>query len=375
MRTADLSGVVDLLYDGMLDDSAWVRALERLHDSFHGNGLALFSTNPATGRVYRADMLRNDNSLIGAYSQFWIHQDPRHVEGLCSPIGEAQTEASLVRWRDLVRSAVYNEFLVPNDIPYFTAVWVDRRPQRGVVLSIQRSRAAGAFDDGYRRRLEHIVPHLRRVLEVKDRLSQARCQTSGLLETMDRLPFGVLLLADDLSIVEASSMARAAMAARNCIHADSGRLGFVQRANEKDFVARLKVPHDGQSANDVLVLRGAGGIQSLSLLVAPLAAGSVPWLSSPARWLVLVFAMAQPASVSTLAIQSVLRVTPAEAALAQQLVAGKSLAIAAAALGVTRSTARTQLRSIFSKTGLGSQAQLVSRILSGPAILSERDWT
>jgi DNA-binding CsgD family transcriptional regulator len=65
------------------------------------------------------------------------------------------------------------------------------------------------------------------------------------------------------------------------------------------------------------------------------------------------------APVPAAEIQKALELTPAEARLAAALADGTALKEAAAALGVTYTTARTQLRNIFSKTGVHRQGELV----------------
>jgi DNA-binding CsgD family transcriptional regulator len=55
-------------------------------------------------------------------------------------------------------------------------------------------------------------------------------------------------------------------------------------------------------------------------------------------------------------------ITPAEARLVARLVDGLTLTAAAEALGVSRNTARTQLSSIFTKTGVNRQMQLVKLV-------------
>jgi DNA-binding CsgD family transcriptional regulator len=65
--------------------------------------------------------------------------------------------------------------------------------------------------------------------------------------------------------------------------------------------------------------------------------------------------------------------TPAEARLAVHLVTGKSLRSAAAKLGISYETARSQLKNIFNKTGTGRQAELVVVILTAlPDCLNEQ---
>ena len=56
--------------------------------------------------------------------------------------------------------------------------------------------------------------------------------------------------------------------------------------------------------------------------------------------------------------------TPAEARLALHLVAGETLRSAEAKLSITYETARTHLKSIFSKTGTRRQAELVMVVVS-----------
>ena len=62
--------------------------------------------------------------------------------------------------------------------------------------------------------------------------------------------------------------------------------------------------------------------------------------------------------------------TPAEALLASELARGYSLDEAAGHLNVSRNTARSQLQSIFMKTGVNRQGELVRMLLSSAAALS-----
>jgi DNA-binding CsgD family transcriptional regulator len=58
-------------------------------------------------------------------------------------------------------------------------------------------------------------------------------------------------------------------------------------------------------------------------------------------------------------LTSLLRLTPAEARLGARLATGEALEAAAEALGISKDTAKTQLSSIFAKTGAHRQAELV----------------
>ena len=59
-------------------------------------------------------------------------------------------------------------------------------------------------------------------------------------------------------------------------------------------------------------------------------------------------------------LRSVFRLTEAEARLAAQLAFGNSLETVADQFGIAKETARSQLKSIFAKTGVHRQAELVA---------------
>ena len=59
-------------------------------------------------------------------------------------------------------------------------------------------------------------------------------------------------------------------------------------------------------------------------------------------------------------MRTVFRLTQAEARLATQLARGESLENVADQFGIGKETARSQLKSIFAKTGVHRQAELVA---------------
>ena len=66
-----------------------------------------------------------------------------------------------------------------------------------------------------------------------------------------------------------------------------------------------------------------------------------------------------------------LAVTPSEAKLVAKLVEGGTLTAAATALGISRNTARAQLSSVFNKTGVNRQSQLVKLVVNGLSTLRQ----
>lgn len=364
--------VIDALYEGMLDDSAWNAALVRLTDFVSGSTLILFSANPFTGQVFRSDVARADPGVVAGYLETWIHHDPRHAAGLMCRVGEPQVDGMLMQTREFHRSSIYNDFLRPADVPFHLATWLERTATRGVALSINAGWKRGAFKEEERARMSVLVPHVRRIVAMKDRMARAQMRASGMLEIMDRLPYGVVLLGPNLEILDASRAARAMLSARSGMHADGGCLGFLRSTDARVFAERLKEDPARARLDDTVVI-GRGPLRPpLSLLVLPLKPTQEPWLRPAARWLVLIFDPEAAVPVAERALRQTFGLTPAEAALARRLASGLTVAQSASELGVSLNTARTQLKAVFSKTGVNTQSQLVHRILNSPAVIAPR---
>jgi DNA-binding CsgD family transcriptional regulator len=86
-----------------------------------------------------------------------------------------------------------------------------------------------------------------------------------------------------------------------------------------------------------------------------------------AACMLVIAAVARPAIASAQVIQDLFDITPAEARVARGIAAGKTVHDLAVEAGVSAGTIRQHLKSVFSKTGVSRQADLVG-ILVGSAL-------
>jgi DNA-binding CsgD family transcriptional regulator len=87
------------------------------------------------------------------------------------------------------------------------------------------------------------------------------------------------------------------------------------------------------------------------------------WAVQHSSAIVFVKDPASAAAPSREDIRSLFDLTPAQAALAHEILAGDGIDAAAHRLGIARSTARTHLLEVFQKTGTSRQAELVRVVL------------
>lgn len=227
--------------------------------------------------------------------------------------------------------------------------------------------------------LDALLPLLQRIVrlylvigesERRRRIAEHVLETSGV---------GVILVDSTGSIMTINAAAHAIMAHTRVLGIHDGRLRATRQSDQQLLQKHVRQKAEEQS------LRAAdpGCYAAFALLrddhplpvtvmvrpgpafgpvSAPLRRSATIILRDPARRLRL----AAPD------LEQLFDLSPAEARLAQLLADGLSIEEAALQLGVARNTVRSQLQSVFAKTGTNRQGDLVRLLLSSAATLAQR---
>jgi DNA-binding CsgD family transcriptional regulator len=119
-----------------------------------------------------------------------------------------------------------------------------------------------------------------------------------------------------------------------------------------------------------LAVTRATGARSLGLIVQPLRSQDFAANPSGAAAAVFIRDPERCAEVETDFLCDLFGLTPVEAAVTHQLASGLSLEAAGEALQISRNTVRAHLRSIFSKSGITRQTELMRLVLNSAAVLA-----
>jgi DNA-binding CsgD family transcriptional regulator len=143
--------------------------------------------------------------------------------------------------------------------------------------------------------------------------------------------------------------------------ASDGRLRFANNAAQSIFVGALAALDRVSGAKTGRSIPVAGN-QDHPALVAHLVPlrGVARDVFAQAAALMFVTAVTHHKAPQIALIEALFDLTPNEAAVASRLVEGKSVAEIARQQGVTQNAVRMQLKSVFAKTGVKRQAELVS---------------
>lgn len=361
-----ISKIIDDLYEGTLDSTAWDRAMLGIADSVRASGAMLFAFNPSNGAVLRDENHRVDPQVVADYARYWTFEDFRLRYFLAMPTGQPATEVSLAI--PLKGSRLYHEFLLPVDAPHFLPVWLHKSREKVVGLSLQGSRKRGAFEMEDLQTVNRILPHFARAFEIRDRLEAAEVRAANFASLLDTTTFGVLVLNAQNKILETNRVAAAILLENSGLQ--RGKDGVLTTAPPwAERLSKLGLARAAsQGPADALMHIRRDGRLPLSVLVLPVPEVRASWVSGEPARVLLVFDPERTLAANQELVMRDLGLSECEARVAALLAAGFALNQIAKRMHVSVHTVRSQLKSAFHKTGCHTQAQLVKRLLLGPGL-------
>jgi DNA-binding CsgD family transcriptional regulator len=237
---------------------------------------------------------------------------------------------------------------------------------------VHKTRRQGAFTERETRLYATLMSHFARALQIAHRLGHLEQRQSLTLELIDTLDVGVILVRQDSTLVFANEVAADLLRRRRWMIAVGGRLRPIHHASAAAFSRNVSSAASVQMAIGL----GNGGLmrlndpvgEGLSVLIAPFRSQAATFVGDERCAAVIFQADDVGRGSREAAIAQAYGLSDAESRLVAMLVQGATLVEAAGRLKISPNTAKTQLRSVFGKTGFGRQAELVSHVLANAAV-------
>lgn len=239
-----------------------------------------------------------------------------------------------------------------------------------VVAAICRSAAFDAdFDDDSVALLQAALPHLVAVSGIAARIERERQAGQRAQNALDLVDDGIIVLGAAGQVTHVNAAAEALLVDGDRIRRSPSGIGATERADDmrlqrainaaRTFATSVDSHDKAVAANrkfQIVIGRRTPGWPLIATVLP------VERTSLSLRDGAVMLHLRDPglaACLSLEAMRSELRLTPREAALVGELADGASLVQAAARMDISPGTARQYLKSIFLKTGVGSQADLL----------------
>ncbi|MEO5323559.1 helix-turn-helix transcriptional regulator [Mesorhizobium sp. CC13] len=255
-----------------------------------------------------------------------------------------------------------------------TATHVTADDAARYTLWVFRDRAGAKFDDDAASVCEILVSQLVRGVETSWRMGATEVERRLYSDVMDKLYVGVVILDHSGKIVRASDAALKLLQTRDGLQVQSNRLRATSAKEDRDFQNLVKIAMQSAADDEGTVSRGLSltkqsGSRNLGVIVRPIRGSKDNAAAANSAVAVYIRDPEANSEVEGDLVRQLFDLTPAEAAVARRLTAGLSLEDAASSLDISRNTARAHLRSIFSKSGITRQTELVRLVLNSAVIL------
>jgi DNA-binding CsgD family transcriptional regulator len=245
----------------------------------------------------------------------------------------------------------------------FTVVLRDR--SRIGLFCADRNFKIGFASDEDLEILGMLATHIRRAVTIGDLLSLKTLESEALVATLDKLAFGVMVVAADRSILHANEQSKSMLAAGSPVRSVQGRLHATGPANE-ELIEAVALVDDEVGIGKVgmaIALQTSSGEPAIAH-VLPLVRGDVRSRLFPQAAAAIFITQPgeqSPADLSGFA--EIYKLTPAETRVLQELLQGGATMLeVATALSVSETTAKTHLSHILAKTGVSRQAELITLV-------------
>jgi DNA-binding CsgD family transcriptional regulator len=236
-----------------------------------------------------------------------------------------------------------------------------------LTVGVNRARTAPAFSDEDKRLLQALLKHVQRALQLRRRFDTLVTQADAGTAALDRVAFGVVMADAEGRTILVNSAAAALCRANVGLRCKGDKISAVAASETLQFLLLIRDAAQG----------GAGGAIQLTIRLE----SEDCWHSSlplPRRFddagegygrALIAFRRSggSPAFAERVLIE-LFGLSRAEPQVVRALAEGAALEAVAAQRGVKVSTLRTQLESIFRKTGVENQRDLLRLLGSLPQI-------
>lgn len=357
---------LDALYLGVRDRASFDASLELLSDLFDVVSAILLDFDAARPEVSaQACTGVMSGDTLARYSSDFAAIDPAPPAFMARPVGTAIPTYRLLPEEKRRPGAFLNEFFRPSGMEECLGGTLASARGRFAMIGLQRDAGRKAFDDDDIARLEGLMPHLSRALQLRRQFIGLERLTGALVEVSDRLTAGLAVLDEQGRGMFVNAAARLMASRNDGLSIDragrpfaAGKAGSRLSALEADVraggsggLARLPRP-DGQPPYGVLVApifldRGVDGSKARPRGVS----------------FVIHDPLLQPQPLAQ-TIATLFDLPPATAKLVAAIAAHEDLKDYAERAGVSMNTVRYHLKTAYARTGTHRQSELVGLVVA-----------
>lgn len=368
---SQLSSLIGRFYEAAADNALWDGIASDISVALKSTS-AVLKLHGDSGEIRLLE--HTDNLGVPSSKQSWArhwHQHDLWVERSAAVgLSRVVTDRDLVTRTEQRKSGFYQEWLRALDIHHMVGAVFPAGDSSLAVLGVHRPERAGAYEEGDRRKLTLLLPHLQRALWLGQRLSKQAAHTTIAEEALQRIDAAVFALDAHCHIVTTNHRAEALLHDdKHSFAVSTGRLKLADSLLNQRLIEQVRsstcTAQGKASALGSVMLIPRRNRLALTMMVTPLPLHNPPLSGAVTQDRPLALVMIRDPEAPKPALDCLRQLfgfTRTEAVVAANLATGLSLDAVAQRCGMGGATVRSHFKSILAKTGTHRQAEAVAQI-------------
>jgi DNA-binding CsgD family transcriptional regulator len=365
-ETERLSALIGDIYDAALQPSLWANVLENAARFVGGPAASVFSKDVARS-VQIFYQYGIDPDYVRLYVDKYIKLDPSTNSQLFANVGDIISTKNFIAYDEFLETRFYKEWAHPQLLVDSANAVLEKSATDVAMFTVFRHKRDGLVNGGMRRRMQLLIPHVRRAVLVGRLLDRRKSEAAVFADTFDRLGASIFLVEATGHIAHSNAAGRVLLSTGDLLYVAGSRLvagdpkidGLLQDA----FITAGR----GDGAIGVkgiaLPLTSRGG-ENYVAHVLPLTSNARRRVGTSYAAVAALFVhkAALDAPSPPEAIAKAYKLTPTELRVLLAIVEVGGVPEVAEALGIAATTVRTHLHQTYHKTGVNRQADLVKLV-------------
>jgi DNA-binding CsgD family transcriptional regulator len=367
--SAQLSEVIGHIYDAATSPLLWPAALREVLRFVGNSGTHLCLMDGDTGLVSHSVHVGMPDQLIDEYNSEIIKDCPRVAHYRAKPNQLLLCDYQHIDERGIDSNDYYHWLQTTGDtIRYYLGGRIRTTAGAEGFQSLAFRKSEGHAQREHIERFSALLPHIQRAVDIGQQLGTWRFLADLSSEVIDRLTHGVILLDKKQQVLKVNKCAEQLLQPPSPLYIRQGMLAAWECETQRKLQRLIgqcvaTSTAAGTSAGGLITARRGQDDSAIHVLICPMKATAGSLEVRPPVAAIFLHDPNVVVKIDEQAIRSGFGLTPAESRLTVLLIAGRSLPEASAQLGVSRHTVRSQLKDVFAKTGVNSQADLLRMLL------------
>jgi PAS domain-containing protein len=358
---------LDALYLGVRDRHEFDVSLNMLCGLFDVPSAALLDFDAARPEVAaQATFGAFSGAALQRYERDFAMIDPAPPAFISRPAGTAIPTYRLLPEEKRKPGVFFSEYFRPLGLEECLGGTIASAQGRFAMVGLHRTPDRKPFDDADIAKLEALMPHLARALQLRRSFLSLERTAGALSEVSDRLAAGVVTLDEQGRGISVNAAARKMAAANDgfSINRNGRPLALDRAANNR--LSGLESDVRSGGAGGIARVPRSAGKPPYAIMVAPFFIDQVlDEAKSRPRGVIFVIhdPQVQPQPVAQ-TIGALFGLPPATANLVAAIAAHEDLTAYAERVGISMNTVRYHLKTAYARTGVGRQSELVRLVIA-----------